>query len=151
MQYLFQNKVIKQVNNLPQNDATSPPEVADKSHAHQRQNRYSERQIILELLHTIKQNLPNRIYRYARENCLQSIMGLIHVVIHLCCKIGRVGLQNGKCANKLNRYMILKNMVGEYYYGRDLETSRISQCAQTTNTVSSNRGNLQYTTFTREM
>ena len=147
----FQNKVLKQLITCPK---TTPPALLRlmtgtmpiRGRIEMLKLRY-----FWKLHHSSKENLANRIYKYKRENFLQSNVGFVHEVFDLCCKFGRMDLWHGVCPNKTNPYTMIKKIVEAYYYRRDIETAQKSQCAYTSLTVLFNRGNLQTTTFPKEM
>ena len=83
------------------------------------------------LHHATKENIAHCIYKHKRNKFLQSNVGFVHEVFNLCCKFGRMDLWHGICPKKTNPYTMIKKMVEGYYYTRDIETAKNSQCAYT--------------------
>ena len=139
----FQNKVLKQLIPCPK---TTPPallRLLTGTMPIEGRLDILKLRYFWKIHHSSKDNLAHSIYKYKRQNFLQSNVGFVHEVFNLCCKFGRMDLWHGVCPNTINPYTRIKKIVEAYYYTRDIESARKARCGYTSLTVFVSRGNLQ--------
>ena len=75
-----------------------------------------------------KNSLAAQIYRYKRDNFLETDKGFLHEVFTICCKLDCLDIWHGICAPKENPLIRIKKIVQRYYFKRDMAVARASQC-----------------------
>ena len=92
-------------------------------------------------LHNSMKDTPAKnIYEHNRQQFLQSNKGYVHEVFNLCCKYGRMDIWHGVCPKKVNPYSMIKKIVDNYHYAKDVQRARATNCVYTSLTVFDSSG-----------
>ena len=89
---------------------------------------------------SMKDTPAKNIYEHNRKQFLQSNKGYVHEVFNLCCKYGRMDIWHGVCPKKVNPYSMIKKIVDNYHYAKDVQRARATNCVYTSLTVFDSSG-----------
>ena len=87
------------------------------------------------LHHCQTDNIAHEVYLGLRKNFLSGAVGYVHEIFNICCKYERMDIWHGNSPNavaqKVNPFTMIRRLVEEYHFKRDLQTAQETNCAYT--------------------